>query len=113
MFNNIKRKLLISFLTLFVLSLVYLFPTNKQYEETLKFKEAKYHSIYLLNKNILVETKIVSNNKTDILEQIKDIIERTEHSIKASVYYDWFMVGVIIVSILPLMFMQTYTVFKT
>ena len=46
-------------------------------------------------------------------EQIKDIIERTEHSIKASVYYDWFMVGVIIVSILPLMFMQTYTVFKT
>ena len=74
MFNNIKRKLLISFLTLFVLSLVYLFPTNKQYEETLKFKEAKYHSIYLLNKNILVETKIVSNNKTDILEQIKDII---------------------------------------
>ena len=45
MFNNIKRKLLISFLTLFVLSLVYLFPTNKQYEETLKFKEAKYHSI--------------------------------------------------------------------
>ena len=50
MFNNIKRKLLISFLTLFVLSLVYLFPTNKQFEETLKFKEAKYHSIYLLNK---------------------------------------------------------------
>lgn len=45
-------------------------------------------------------------------EQIGNIIERTEHSTKASVYYDWFMVGVIIVSILPLMFMQTYTVFK-
>lgn len=45
-------------------------------------------------------------------EQIEDIIERTEHSTKASVYYDWFMVGVIIVSILPLMFMQTYTAFK-
>ena len=45
-------------------------------------------------------------------EQIEYIIERTEHSTKASVYYDWFMVGVIVVSILSLMFMQTYTVFK-
>lgn len=45
-------------------------------------------------------------------EQIENIIERNEHSTKASVYYDWFMVCVIIMSILPLMFMQTYTVFK-
>ncbi len=88
MFNNIKRKLLISFLTLFVLSLVYLFPTNKQYEETLKFKEAKYNSIYLLNKNILVETKIVSNNKTDILEQIKDIISSLTINSPKSKYID-------------------------
>lgn len=88
MFNNIKRKLLISFLTLFVLSLVYLFPTNKQYEETLKFKETKYHSIYLLNKNILVETKIVSNNKTDILEQIKDIISSLTINSPKSKYID-------------------------
>lgn len=88
MFNNIKRKLLISFLTLFVLSLVYLFPTNKQYEEILKFKEAKYHSIYLLNKNILVETKIVSNNKTDILEQIKDIISSLTINSPKSKYID-------------------------
>lgn len=88
MFNNIKRKLLISFLTLFVLSLVYLFPTNKQYEETLKFKEDKYHSIYLLNKNILVETKIVSNNKTDILEQIKDIISSLTINSPKSKYID-------------------------
>lgn len=88
MFNNIKRKLLISFLTLFVLSLVYLFPINKQYEETLKFKESKYHSIYLLNKNILVETKIVSNNKTDILEQIKDIISSLTINSPKSKYID-------------------------
>lgn len=45
-------------------------------------------------------------------EQIEDIIERTEHSTKASVYFDWIMVGVIVVSILPLMFMQTYAVLK-
>lgn len=44
--------------------------------------------------------------------QIEYIIERTEHSTKASVYCEWFMVGVIVVSILSLMFMQTYTVFK-
>ena len=88
MFNNIKRKLLISFLTLFVLSLVYLFPTNKQYEETLTIKEAKYHSIYLLNKNILVETKIVSNSKTDILEQIKDIIASLTINSPKSKYID-------------------------
>lgn len=74
MFNNIKRKLLISFLTLFVLSLVYLFPTNKSYEETLTIKEPSYHSIYLLNKDILVETKIVSNSENDILAKIKDIL---------------------------------------
>ena len=43
---------------------------------------------------------------------IDDIIERTEHTTKASIYYDWFMVGVIIMSILPLMFMQTYNAFK-
>ena len=47
-----------------------------------------------------------------IREIIDDIIERTEHTTKASVYYDWFMVGVIIMSILPLMFMQTYNAFK-
>lgn len=45
-------------------------------------------------------------------EQIGNIIERTEHSTKVSAYYDWFMVGVIIVSILLLMFMQPYAVFK-
>lgn len=88
MFNNIKRKLLISFLTLFVLSLVYLFPTNKHYEETLSIKEAKYHSIYLLNKNILVETKIVSNNETDILDQIKDIIASLTINSPKSKYID-------------------------
>ncbi len=74
MFNNIKRKLLISFLTLFVLTLVYLFPTNNKYTEEITIKEPSYHSIYLLNKNILVETKIVSNNENDILAKIKDII---------------------------------------
>lgn len=74
MFNNIKRKLLISFLTLFVLTLVYLFPTNNKYAEEITIKEPSYHSIYLLNKNILVETKIVSNNENDILAKIKDII---------------------------------------
>lgn len=74
MFNNIKRKLLISFLTLFVLTLVYLFPTNNKYIEEITIKEPSYHSIYLLNKNILVETKIVSNNENDILAKIKDII---------------------------------------
>lgn len=74
MFNNIKRKLLISFLTLFVLTLVYLFPTNYKYSEEVTIKEPRYHSIYLLSKDILVETKIVSNNETDLLSQIKDII---------------------------------------
>ncbi len=88
MFNNIKRKLLISFLTLFVLSLVYLFPTNKEYESTLTIKEPTYHTIYLLNKNILVETKIVSNNKTDILEQIKDIIASLTINSPKSKYID-------------------------
>ncbi len=45
-------------------------------------------------------------------QQIEKIIDRTDHSSKVSVFYDWFMVGIIIMSILPLMFMQTYEIFK-
>ena len=88
MFNNIKRKLLISFLTLFVLTLVYIFPTNKSYEETLSIKNGNYHSIYLLNKNILVETKIVSNNDNDILAKINDILTSLTIDSPKSKYID-------------------------
>ena len=55
MFNNIKRKLIISFLTLFVLTIVYLFPSEESPKKTTIYKDVNYTNVYLLNKDLLVE----------------------------------------------------------
>lgn len=74
MFNNIKRKLIISFLTLFVLTLVYLFPTEQDYKKSTTYKDVSYSKVYLLNKDLLVETKVVNKSSNEIFAKIKDII---------------------------------------
>lgn len=74
MFNNIKRKLIISFLTLFVLTLVYLFPTEQDYKKSTTYKDVSYSKVYLLNKDLLVETKVVNKSSNETLAKIKDII---------------------------------------
>ena len=58
MFNNIKRKLIISFLTLFVLTIVYLFPSEESPKKTTIYKDVNYTNVYLLNKDLLVETSM-------------------------------------------------------
>lgn len=87
MYNNIKRKLLISFLTLFVLVLIYLFPTVTKYDVTLSYKEPVYNTVYLLNDNYLVETKVVSESN-DIEAKIKDIIATLTINSPKSKYID-------------------------
>lgn len=74
MFNNIKRKLIISFLTLFVLTLVYLFPTEQDYKKSTTYKDVSYSKVYLLNKDLLVETKVVNKSSNETFAKIKDII---------------------------------------
>ena len=87
MYNNIKRKLLVSFLTLFVLVLIYLFPTVTKYDVTLSYKEPVYNTVYLLNDNYLVETKVVSESN-DIETKIKDIIATLTINSPKSKYID-------------------------
>lgn len=75
MFNNIKRKLIISFLTLFVLTIVYLFPSEESPKKNIIYKDVNYTNVYLLNKDLLVETSIVSKaTSNDIISNIKDIL---------------------------------------
>lgn len=89
MFNNIKRKLIISFLTLFVLTIVYLFPSEESPKKTTIYKDVNYTNVYLLNKDLLVETSIVSKaTSEDIISNIKDILSSLTVNSEKSKYLD-------------------------
>lgn len=70
--NHLKKKIIISMLSLFIISIISIIPVNKKYEETIKYN-TEFNYIYLLNDNYLVRTTITSDNK-DILNKIKEII---------------------------------------
>ena len=55
MLNGIKRKLMISFLTLLVLLIIYLIPTNKDIEILKENNEIKTQKVFLLNNNLQIE----------------------------------------------------------
>lgn len=89
MFNNIKRKLIISFLTLFVLTIVYLFPSEESPKKNITYKDVNYTNVYLLNKDLLVETSIVSKaTSNDIISNIKDILSSLTVNSEKSKYLD-------------------------
>ena len=89
MFNNIKRKLIISFLTLFVLTIVYLFPSEESPKKNIIYKDVNYTKVYLLNKDLLVETSIVSKaTSNDIISNIKDILSSLTVNSEKSKYLD-------------------------
>lgn len=88
MFNNIKRKLIISLLTLFVLTLVYLFPSENDYKESITYKDVNYSNVYLLHNNLLVETKVVNKADNELLNKIKDIIATLTINSDKSKYID-------------------------
>ena len=71
--ESIKRKLTISFLTLIVLLLIYLVPSENK-DEKILFEPITENIVYLLNNDLLVQTKIVGNND-NIDTMIKDIID--------------------------------------
>ena len=70
--NQIKNKLIITLLSLFIVLLIYMVPSNNIYEENIKYT-SEYNYIYLLNNDYLVRTTMTSDNKDDI-NKIKEII---------------------------------------
>ena len=74
MISSLQRKLIISFLSLIVLLIIYLIPTNINYQETSTYIDVKKNSVYLLNNDLLVQTEVISN-KDDINDKILEIID--------------------------------------
>lgn len=71
--NSIERKLVISFLSLVVLFLIYIIPSEESYEPPIN-ENLSSNIVYLLNNNLITQTKMVGNTK-NIDSQIKDIID--------------------------------------
>ena len=70
--NHIKKKIIISLISLVLISTIYIIPTNKKYNEEIKYNK-EFNYVYLLNNNYLVRTTISSDSK-DITTKIKEII---------------------------------------
>lgn len=85
--NAIKKRIIISFMTLLILLIIYLIPINKNYEQTITLNN-NFNYIYLLNNNnTLVRASVIgSNNNSDILNKVKEIIEALTIGSKTSNY---------------------------
>jgi germination protein M len=71
--NSIKKRLIITGLSFFIMALICLIPINKEMDETISY-EKNTNYLYLLNKNnLLVQTSLVSNTD-DIIMKCKEII---------------------------------------
>ncbi len=70
--NAIKKRIIISFITIFILLLIYLVPVNKEFNETISLNH-NINYIYLLNDNNLIRTSSISNEKESI-NKVKEII---------------------------------------
>ena len=70
--NAIKKRIIITFITIFILLLIYLIPVNKDFNETINLNN-NINYVYLLNDNNLIRTSTISN-EVDILNKVKEII---------------------------------------
>ena len=70
--NHFKKKIMISILSLLLIFLISIVPNNKEYEENITYNN-NYNYIFLLNKDFLVKTSIISNSN-NIDDKIKEII---------------------------------------
>ncbi len=75
------RKIIISTLTLFILLIIYLIPSNETKEIELKNDKVEYtysnnlNPIYLLDSNDYIARTSIKTSKTDIIEKAKELIE--------------------------------------
>ena len=71
--NYIKKRIIISFLSIFIISLIYLIPKNKNINESIIYNNNTNY-VYLLKSKKLIRTKLVSN-QTNTIEKAKETIE--------------------------------------
>ena len=85
--NALKKRLIISFMTLLILLIIYLVPINKNFEETITLNN-NFNYVYLLNdSNILIRASVIgSNNNINTLDKVKEIIDSLTINSKSSNY---------------------------
>lgn len=73
--NTIKKRIFLIISSLFVIFIIYLFPTQKEEIITKENKKNNYNYIYLLDKdNYVARVSVILNNK-EAIKQIEEIIE--------------------------------------
>ena len=72
--NTIKKRIFLIISSLFVIFIIYLFPTQKEEIITKDNKKNNYNYIYLLDKdNYVARVSVILNNK-EAIKQIEEII---------------------------------------
>ena len=74
----IKKRIIITFITLFILVLIYLIPVNKEFNKTTNLNN-NINYIYLLNEDKLIRTSMISNEK-DIIKKSIEIINNLKEN---------------------------------
>lgn len=83
--NAIKKRIIVTFMTLIILYIIYIIPTNRTYEETITLNN-NFNNIYLLNKNnLLIRVNSISNSNNN-LDKVKEIIDSLTINSKTSNY---------------------------
>ena len=82
--NAIKKKIIVSIISLLILFIIYIIPVNKTYEKTITVNN-NTNNIYLLNNDRLVRCSILSNTN-NIEEKIEEIINSLTIDSKNSNY---------------------------
>lgn len=73
--NTIKKRIFLIISSLFVIFIIYLFPTQKEEIITKENKKNNYNYIYLLDKdNYVARVSVILNNK-EAIKQIEEVIE--------------------------------------
>ena len=83
--NSIKKRLTISIISLLIMTIIYLIPIKKNYDNVVTYNN-NFNKIYLLNDNkLLIQTSLVSE-KNDIIEKAKEIIDSLTINTKVKNY---------------------------
>lgn len=83
--NSIKKRLTISIISLLIMTIIYLIPIKKNYDNVVTYNN-NFNKIYLLNDNkLLIQTSLVSE-KNDIIEKAKEIINSLTINTKVKNY---------------------------
>lgn len=85
--NSIKKRFSISIISLAILAIIYMIPTQKEYETTTSYNE-NINKVYLINNDdLLIQTSLISESN-DTLEKAKEIINDLTINSPAKNYLD-------------------------